>query len=100
MLQFAKLRWSQESPPPFAAGKGVKKARLRAIGARPDERPKAAPSGRTGWGGVPLLLLPPLPLPPALSTPTCGYSDQPGTTQVTTAAAATIIPRPIATPAP
>lgn len=35
-------------PPPLAGGE---EARLRTTGSRADERPKAMPEGRAGWGG-------------------------------------------------
>ncbi|WP_342316030.1 flagellar biosynthesis protein FlhF [Lysobacter sp. FW306-1B-D06B] len=41
---------SNEAPPPLRAG--GEEGRLRATGARPDERLRAMPEGRDSWGGV------------------------------------------------
>ena len=47
------VRFGDASAPPPAKA-GGEEARLRATGARADERPRAAPEGRTGWEGVSL----------------------------------------------
>ena len=44
-----------ESTAPSPANAGGEEDRSRTKGSRSDERPKAAPEGRTGWGGVPLV---------------------------------------------